>query len=874
VCAASSGAPLSAQNREKLLQETAAVRAMSEAEVIALVPKQSGLQYVDCPNCEAGRQERQLVWTLERPDEVYCQFCKHRYPSEKYPDRESVVVKTPLGNTATFDYWADEKGYRHFFKARRDDEVRRYLVSQASALAQLYSLTKDPVHARRAAVIVDRFAQVFPDWCYHYDYPFQQKAIYDGDVSPAEYRPGFRTARWNWWAYSDIPMELLRAYELIRDSGVLADLSKEQGVDVAARIENDLLRNASEQVINNPDELTNMSPGMWSDLVRVGQTLREPRYVHEVVRRYRHLIATKFFYDGTWYEGAPSYGQQTVNALQGFERTVRGYSDPPGVIDAVDKTRFDNLSLEKEGGQLARARYVLDRLKFPNGRAVPIHDTWASDRSRKSSLPATSYLLPALGHAALRSGESDDPTEWHLTWSGGYGHSHADVLGLLLFSGNRESLSDLGYTHTAYRAWTIASAAHNLVVIDGRSQAAGSERSPTDGSLLTLDTRHPQVQVVRSDGRRAYPKVVEKYERTIVSIDGGDGARYAVDLFEVQGGATHDYFLHGDADAAGSVRASIGLKERATLLPEGQTWKAPTNEGESGRAYRPYDPYGFLKKLQGGAIEDASQVVVDFAVSDRLTVRATLLAEPDSELVVGEGPAIRGADEDDSKLGNFWRPFMMLRHQAKAGASRFVTLLEPTHAGASIKAVRRLEAGPGVVALEVETGGSSHLVVLGAERGVDLRTALVPNGTVRFQGEAGVLFFRKGVVESGYSLGAGGWTVGDWKSSAPARQKGGLVRIESDALVVDAAKAEGPFPNDVVRLVTADGWVYPFTVVETEPAGEAMRIKVAETPAMDFDEEKKTFELTCFPGRSHAGAVSVEWLPSRFDVVQENRQVK
>src|SRR5689334_12058454 len=182
---------------------------MTEAEVIALVPKQSGLQYVDCPNCEAGRQERQLVWTLERPDEVYCQHCGQRYPSEKYPDREAVVVTTPLGNTARFEYWADESGYRHFFRARRDDEVRQFLSSQTLALARLYSVTKDPAHARRAAIILDRFAQVFSDWCYHYDYPFQQKVIYDGDVSPADFRSGFRTARWNWWAYNDIPMQLV-----------------------------------------------------------------------------------------------------------------------------------------------------------------------------------------------------------------------------------------------------------------------------------------------------------------------------------------------------------------------------------------------------------------------------------------------------------------------------------------------------------------------------------------------------------------------------------------------------------------------------------------------------------------------------------------
>ncbi|QDT56978.1 Heparinase II/III-like protein [Caulifigura coniformis] len=868
----STGTPLRAQDRDRLLRETAAVRAMSEAEVIALVPKQSGLQYVDCPNCEAGRQERQLVWTLERPDEVSCQFCKHRYPSAKYPDDKSVVVKTPLGNEARFDYWENESGYRHFFKARRDDEVRRYLASQARALANLYSVTKDRAHARRAAVILDRFAQVFPDWCYHFDYPFQQKQIYDGDVSPAEYRLGFRTARWNWWAYGDIPTELLRAYELIRESGVLAELSKEQGVDVVARIENDLLRNASEQVVNNRDELSNMSPGMWSDLVRVGQTLKEPRYVHEVVRRYRHLIATKFFYDGTWYEGAPSYGQQTVNALQGFARTVRGYSDPPGFVDAVDQTRFDNLNLEDETPQLARARYLLNRLKFPNGRAVPVHDTWANDRSRQGLMPPASYVLPALGHACLTSGPAETPTEWHLTWSGGYGHSHADVLGLLLFSGNRETLSDLGYTHTAYRAWTIASAAHNLVVIDGKSQASGSQRSPTDGSLLTLDTRHPQVQVVRVDGGRGYPKVGGKYERTLVSVDAGAGVRYAVDVFDVAGGNVHDYFLHGDADSAGSIRISgVDLKERGSLLPEGQKWKAPTNEGQSGRAYEPYDAYGFLQKLQSGLVDPGRPPVVEFRVGDQPTVRVTLLAEPGSELVVGENPAIRGADEDDAQLGKFSRPFMMLRHGAMGGASRFVAVLEPTAGPGMIKSVRRFEPRPGVLVLDVEAGSTRQVIVIGAPVETEIMTGAIPAGRVTFRGDVGVLTADEKGMAFAYSLGEGGWNIENRRIESPAPEKGLLVRIEDDAIVVNGV-ATAPLPNDVIRLVTEDGWVYPFTVVSTEPAGDSLRIRVLETTAMELDTAKKTFELKCFPGRMHQGAVSVEWLASQLDDLSETKK--
>ncbi len=249
-----------AQSAAQLLEQTARVRGMNEADLRNLVPLQSGLQYVPCPNCTSGRQERQLVWSIDRPDEVCCQFCQHCYPSDKYPMTKSVAVRTPSGKSATFDYWENDAGYRHFFKARRDFEVKQYLSRQTLLLAQLYSVTKDPAHARRAALLLNRFAEVFPDWCYHFDYPFQQKLIYDGDVSPSEFRKGFRTARWNWWAYSDIPEDLVEAYQLIRASGALEELAKTSGTDVVRRIEDDLIRNASEQVCEQPRRLHQHEP--------------------------------------------------------------------------------------------------------------------------------------------------------------------------------------------------------------------------------------------------------------------------------------------------------------------------------------------------------------------------------------------------------------------------------------------------------------------------------------------------------------------------------------------------------------------------------------------------------------------------------------
>src|SRR5512133_1190405 len=105
----------------RLMQSTAYVRSLDEAALRKLVPAQSGLNYVGCPNCNSGQQENQLAWTPDRPGEVYCQYCNHRYPSSKYPMDQALTVRNPRGETQRYPYWADAQGYRYYFEARRDD---------------------------------------------------------------------------------------------------------------------------------------------------------------------------------------------------------------------------------------------------------------------------------------------------------------------------------------------------------------------------------------------------------------------------------------------------------------------------------------------------------------------------------------------------------------------------------------------------------------------------------------------------------------------------------------------------------------------------------------------------------------------------------
>ena len=848
----------------RLLQATTFVRNLDEAELRKRVPLQSGLNFVGCPNCQQGRQENQLDWSPERWDEVACRYCKHRYPSDRYPMDRAVTVKNPRGELQRYPYWENAQRYRFFFAARRDDHAREYLAARTRDLALLYVATGEKAHARRAAVLLDQFAQVFPGWCYHFDYPFRQKEIYDGNVRPEQFRRGYRTARWTWWAYSDIPHQLVEAYDWIRPSGVLAELTKSQGVDVARRIEVDLFRNAAEQVLANQDESSNMDPTAWRALIVVGRVIGEPRYTHEVIRRLRQLVETRFFYDGSWCEGAPSYGSQTLGGLVGVLALLRGYSDPPG-YKAADGRRLDNLDLDAAFPVLTRARIALARLRLPDGRPVPVHDTWRSDRVRARSSRegrAESFLLPALGHAGLSGGEGPTRTEFHLTWSGGYGHDHADNLSLLVFGRGRELLSDLGYTHTAYRAWTLATAAHNTVVIDGLSQAFGSVRAPSDGSLRYFDASGPHVQVVSVDGTRGYPRLAKTYRRTLVVVDAGKGRHYAADLFEVEGGRVHDYFLHGDADHSTTIATDLTCEPLATLLPDGFNWKPTRNEGETGRAREPHYAYGFLRNLKAGAAPADKPLPVTFRVSDDATstapaLRATLFPEAGSTLILGENPAVSRAHENDADLDKFSRSFLTLRHTTTDGRSRFAAVLEPYGTSPFLDSVERLSLPGAALVLRLRIGDRTDFIVCDAPGPVSIPDA--PRG-LSFAGSVGVLSLRGDTIEHAFALGQGGWSRGDDSIRAQGPQSLPLRGVEQGTLILAGAGNDAlPTANRVVRLLTADGWVYPYTVLAAERQGETVRLQVAEGPGFTFDAPAERLELTAFPQRTHRGPVRVEW---------------
>ncbi len=868
----------------KLLEETAQLRSMPEEQMLALVPTQSGLNYVDCPNCENGRQENQLTWSVDRPDKVICKYCRHEYPSDKFPMTKSVKVQTPARGSAEYPYWEDATGYRYFFAAKRDDLQRKYMAEQAYALALLYQRTGDEVYARRACLILKRFADVFPNWCFHYDYPFKQKEIVDGPISPSQYRPGFRTARWTWWAYSDIPMDLLKAYDWLAGSRAMVELSKQTGTDVASHIQQDLLLSACQQVLDNPETYSNMSPRAWQGLAMAGRITHKPEYVHHVMRCMDEMVRRNFFYDGKWCEGSPDYESQTVGGLQKVMEAVSGHQDPPGYRDPVDGKHYDKISFAARDGAGAGAGDALQdtaqalnlalntpRMLLPNGRSLPIHDTW-SDSKHSPPTSNESRLWPGLGHARISASQSPSTAknagakdmQVHLTWSGGYGHSHGDNLSLLLYSRGREVLSDLGYTHTAYRGWTLATAAHNTVVVDGLNQSLGNINQPTDGRLIYSQLDDQQFNAVIADGSRGYAGRVKRYERSLIMVTSPSTEPYVVDLFEIEGGRTHDYFLHGWADGSSQLTTSLELQPRKSLLPDGQSWQPPKNEGQSGLVAQPHYAYGFLNRLQSANITNTQPIQADFSCQTQAalgpsTLQVRLFPEPNSELVIGENPSIRQAGENDSRLDAYQRPFLMLRHNSE-GASRFLAVMEEFADRSSIQAVENLSSDRGVVVkVQLKPGSQTeqseeHWIMLNVREPFDIA---VGKRRYSFLGRLGFLSRRGDSVERISCGGQAVWKADDKEVISSVEEQSRVVSLADGVLQVE--RTGRSLPSGTAILQTEDGWSYPIFVEDANENAGHVTVRSKELLAFEFDPQKQHLQGKMFPHRQHQGKVSLTW---------------
>lgn len=835
------------RTRERLSNLVSHVMSLSEEEVIALVPEQSGIYFTDCPNCDTGSQDRaNWDWTPEHPGRIRCKGCGAIFPGNpKYPDDRYIAVATRHGEHR-YHYYERPDGYRLFFRATADYLAAEYMAARCRDLAALYWATRDDRYARRAALILIRFAEVYPDWANKFDYPFRQKVFVPHSQRRIPGVPEYRTSCWSWWAYMGVPLYLLEAWDAVRLWPGLDALDPK----ARAKIENDLFADAVGFVMGFEETYSNMSPHMWRSFILAGRVLERPEWISETLKRIDRFWSTQFLYDGHWMETSPDYCTQVRGSMKTVLDALEGYSVPASAPTEMG----DSIStiLKKSRTSFSALERANDITKMPDGRNPPVNDTWAHPRGTPRDR-STSLLMPGLGLAILAGGEGEHQIYSWLNFTSGVQHKHNDALSIGLFAFGRELLRDIGYTHTAWRAWVTCTASHNTVLINGLD--SGLDREHSGHRLRAFFSDGAAFRIAEAESGTAYPGVASLYRRTICLVGADCRDAYLIDVFHVRGGAQHDYLLHGSAaeDSIATVSGASLAPFEGSLVNAGTTFRLPRAESESvGNA----GGLGFIRNLSAGRAEGAVTLDLKFRQSPDIGTRSTLICPPETTIYLGEGPRVRQAEGNDSLLPNFWAPAFCARRRGNNLDSVFVAVHEPVRGEPRTRRVSaRVESGALLVAIDRGESGRDYFA-MGLDGPVSASIATA-DGNLYFEGGYGLVRIAHSRVTSmhlydGAALRLGhvetksmrGW---DGRIVAVGREEGTDVRGWFD--VTDRIPPDAVVGALLLRF--ADGTVRGYNVRRTEPLATGTRIHVVEDPG--FDVGAGNVVLTSYPQRRLKG---------------------
>jgi len=662
-------------------------------------------------------------WKLDRehPFTIICPEGGERYPSNDFDTyyrsgmKDKGLLTGPYADAGRG--WVAADGGRYWLVAYACHwNWRDTWLPVVTTLSQAYILTGDPHCARKAIVMLDRIAEVYPGM----EYSAQSRY---GELMQGRYHGKILNLIWE----TQVLERLAVAYDLVFPVLVgenAISLPWRSAKQIRANIEANLLEEGIDGI--EKDWIVG-NYGMHQNALTQAALVRQNGPTHDLLRRIfattgkglRHegldyALYNLVYKDGMPYESSPNYCAAWPHHFvtmagplgeAGFDlyaepRMKRMFDAPlelicagkftPAIGDSGD-IRSGWISPGPDVYEAAYRRYrdpryawALDRMKaLQEDRIDTFEELFADSIVAPARADARRYhprprsrLLDGYGVAILNNPRDS------VAVSAYYGvrnvHAHRDCLNIELFGYDRRLSPDLGYPdqtdnfHPGIFSWTQNTISHNCLVVDRTVQ-----QRKDAGKVLRFH-ESPTVHVVDIDAAGTYEQT-DVYRRTLVLVDTDEQHAYLVDVFRVRGGTDHVLSLHGAEGKFSLIGADLSppvtdgtLAGRDVTL--GQLYDDPVlgRPGYTG-GYKTYRGSGYSHFFNWQRLRPDGTVIGQWTFNAEEPPRLRVHIPPS----VGQEVTVADAYVSPTKKIPTVFKYVLLRRPGAPEGNTFVTVWEP-----------------------------------------------------------------------------------------------------------------------------------------------------------------------------------------------------
>lgn len=782
-------------------------------------------------------------WIVDpkKPFQVTCPVGGETYPSNDYGRfyRSGFKDRTGLDQKYADDGrgWVGPDGQRYWFVAhwhhwvwtQHETSPHPNIMGGLAALGRAWLLTGDKRYAHKAAVLLARAAEVYPNMDHESQSRYGQlMAERDG----SRYSGKIINAIWETYFVAQFAETYDAVWETIDGDEALHALFGKSGVTLRGFIEANLIEDGIDAIY---ERRARGNYGMHQRALLVAAITRQhgdnKRYLADILDKPEGVIylgMKRAAYNLVWRDGepfeSPGYNQLWLQNLTAvaellpklgvdiatLPRLRRLYDAPLAAIAVGRHTPAIGDTTSIYGGIVGQVASVYqyafrtygDRRyadflasfgatgeggfrDFASLLHPPV-EAVSPPAGGRALPPQSSRLLSGFGLALLNDPADDMAVS--LYYGQHISHFHFDRLHFDLFANGQPMTPDLGYPDAmnifvpGVWTWSVNTVSHNTVVVDAAAQ------NGNDPGVVELMTDARWVRAIEVNAATTYAQCSD-YRRGLLLVDVPGGGRYLVDFFNVAGGRLHDYSLHGPPGTAVLADDQWSDPAKGTLAGEnvklGELYDNAEMAAQGEKiGYYEYRGSGF-QHLFNVRRRTAGDAVVDYVHEKDATaaLRIRVLAAPGQTLMAAD------ARVSPVKYPQLLK-YIVARNEAGADKgvaslrSEFVSVLEPHKAGAKlIGQVKRVACAAGGTAVLVTHGDGSRDVIVHDAAG---RSNAVDFGGVPVTTDAKFALVRldaKGQVERVFFAGGGSLSVGGqtWKAGRA---------IEAEVVAIDAEKSE------------------------------------------------------------------------------------